>query len=512
MKKKGLVLFIICMFLMNHLLISSTDKVIYNGTNIGPESLDPAQAWDPTSSFYNYNLYDRLVKFDPSTKKLVPSLATSWQIRENGTQWTFKLRRGVTFHDGTDLTADAVVFSFQRQLDKKFKYRYYDFLLFGEIFQNLKYVKKIDQYTVAFYLEKPFFSFLAALTTDCASIVSPAAVKKYGKNFPLHPVGSGPFKLKKWEKNKRVTLEANLKYWRGKPHIDGFVSLIKTQLPILQNLFRQQKIDMLSSYSISRTLGLKRLDWVSVHRSAILETNYIAFNLKNKYLQRKNIRKAIQFLWDKKIIKYVYQDFAIPSSSFLPPGIVGYKKTAYTQEFSFKKALELLKKENIKKEIVLNFPLVRGGDLDTQMIKLFLGNLKKAGIKTRLIMVSEEEYYKKIAAWDYDLALSGWVADYPDPHSFFYPLFSGKLQQEGLPSLYSINDKNIVQKIIDVSVESDVKKRKDMYGRLNRMIHEEIICIPVYHDALVFFYNNNRMESVTANSIGVLSLFEIRKK
>lgn len=121
-----------------------------------PVSLDPARAWDDTSSFYIANIFDTLVRLDPRTLKIEPSLASRWETSKDGRDWTFHLRRNVRFHDGTPCSADAVVFSFQRQMDPDNPRREEEFPLFYEIFTFLKEVRKLDTYRVRFRLQNPF--------------------------------------------------------------------------------------------------------------------------------------------------------------------------------------------------------------------------------------------------------------------------------------------------------------------------------------------------------------------
>ncbi len=139
------------------------------------------------------NIFDTLVRLNPQTMKIEPSLADSWETSQDGRTWTFQLRRGVRFHDGTPLDADAVVFTFFRQMDPANPNRLQDFPLFAEIFTYLKDGQKDrSPAQVQFILSEPFFPFLATLTVDCAAIVSPTAVKKSGGRFRAPAGGDRP--------------------------------------------------------------------------------------------------------------------------------------------------------------------------------------------------------------------------------------------------------------------------------------------------------------------------------
>lgn len=321
---------IIIILLLAVLCLSSPNSISALGpilvTAGGPDNLttlDAAQAVDSSASLYSYNIFDTLVSINPVSAAIEPALALSWEVKENGALWIFKLRQKVKFQDGSDFNADAVVFSFQRQMDKNFKYRYYDFILFREIFPTLKEVKKIDTYTVAFYHTQPFYPFLSSLTSSCGIIVSPAAVIKYGKDFPSHPVGTGPFILKFWQKGKRLVLAKNPLYWREKPFIDEFHMRLESNTLTLHRLFNEQELDINFHLSISRAQGFNLLHWVKVHHSMQAATNFFAFNFKNKFLKRKNLRKALLAMWDSRYLTFVFQKYVFPSGSFIPPRHVG---------------------------------------------------------------------------------------------------------------------------------------------------------------------------------------------
>ncbi len=365
--------------------------VIVGGSIQGPQTLDPAQAWEEISISMTYNLFETLVRLNPETSEIEPCLATSWETRDQGKSWIFTLKNGVRFHDGTNFNANSVVFSFKRQMDKAFKYHFYDFPLFDEIFKNLVSVSALDSYTVVFELQTPFYPFLAALTSSSASIVSPDAVKKYGEKFFQHPVGTGPFMLKIWEKGKRYVLVANPDYWGEKPGIDEYINIIENKHERLHKLFREQNYDFIDSISISRTIGLKNLSWATIKLFPKFAISFMAFNFKNKYLQKEGIRRAIRYLWDDRILKYVYQDFVLSLRSVLPNGMPGYREILERKKFSIAEAARLIKEEISGKKIIFNFLVTKDLALERQMISMFSKNLRRAGIELRIESVPQAE-------------------------------------------------------------------------------------------------------------------------
>src|SRR5687768_1382660 len=189
-----------------------------------PVNLDPAQVTDLNSNRVGRRVVETLVTFPDESTQVVPGLAESWTISKDGLQYTFKLRKGIKFHDGTPLNAEAVKFSIERQIlaehpaNKLGKYPFANYF-----FGNVKAVEVVDPATVEFVLKEPRASFLAVLTAGAASIVSPTAVKKFGADYALTPVGTGPFKFVSWERGQRVVVDKNSGYWKSPVKIDRVI-------------------------------------------------------------------------------------------------------------------------------------------------------------------------------------------------------------------------------------------------------------------------------------------------
>src|SRR5437667_5189664 len=178
-----------------------------------PVNLDPAQVTDLNSNRVGRRIVETLATFPDESTQIVPGLAESWTVSKDGLRYTFKLRKGVTFHDGTPFNAEAVKFSIERQIDPEHpanKLGKYPFA--GYFFGNVKAVEVVDPSTVEFVLKEPRASFLTILTAGAASIVSPTAVKKLGGHYALQPVGTGPLQYVAWERGQPRVLERDAPY------------------------------------------------------------------------------------------------------------------------------------------------------------------------------------------------------------------------------------------------------------------------------------------------------------
>jgi len=204
--------------------MAATPGVLVVGLVAEPTSLDPGQLTDINSMKLLGAIYDTLVRFKPNSFDLEPSLATSWDRSGDGLVYTFKLRPGVKFHDGTDFNADAVKFTFDRLLDPNHPYADTGPFPFAPgYYGSIAETTVVDPLTVQFRVKHQDSALLDAFTLNTGRIVSPQAVKTSRKDFAQNPVGTGPFKFSGWDHNVRITLNANPNYWDGPPALQQMI-------------------------------------------------------------------------------------------------------------------------------------------------------------------------------------------------------------------------------------------------------------------------------------------------
>ena len=261
-----------------------------------PVNLDPAQVTDLNSNRVGRRIVETLVTFPEEKTEVVPGLAESWTISKDGLQYTFKLRKGITFHDGTPLNAAAVKFSIERQINadhpanKLGKYPFANYF-----FGNVKAVEPLSDDRVAFLLKEPRASFLAVLTAGAASIVSPAAVMKAGLDYPSQPVGTGPFRFASWDRGQRVVLEKNAKYWKGPVKFDRVVfrPIVEDQARLTELLTGQ--LDLIVGVPADYVGQLESHAKVGVLRQTGVHVWYLGINNQKKPFDDRRVRQALNY-------------------------------------------------------------------------------------------------------------------------------------------------------------------------------------------------------------------------
>src|SRR6266850_2357186 len=392
-----------------------------------PVNLDPAQVTDLNSNRVGRRVVETLVTFPEESTQIVPGLAESWTISKDGLHYTFTLRKGVAFHDGTPLNAEAVKFSIERQInpDHPFnKLGKYPFS--GFYFGNIKAVEAVDPLTVEFILKEPRASFLAILALPAASIVSPTAVKKFGQDYPLQPVGTGPFKYGSWDRGQRVVLEKNPSYWRFPVKIDRVV-----YRPIVED---QARLTELLTGSLDLIVGTPP-DYV-----AQLETNpkvtmlkqvgahvwYLGINNQRKPFDDKRVRQALNYAVNKDaIVRDVLKGTGAPSRGPVLPATWGADPGLKPYPYDPERARKLLAEAGYPSGFSTSLWVPESGSgmqSPVAMSTIIQSNLKAVGVNVTLQTMEWGTFLAKLRTKEQELFALSWMAGTEDPDMVMYPL------------------------------------------------------------------------------------------
>ncbi|WP_051348776.1 ABC transporter substrate-binding protein [Peribacillus kribbensis] len=328
-------------------------KTLIIGIESETDVLDPQRAGGWVTFRVNYQIHESLVTEDLSTSNektpsLKPGLAEKWSVSADGLTYTFHLRKGVRFHDGTPFNSKAVEFNIRRAWDKDFKY--YDTRSAGQLastYQYLKEVKVIDDDEIQLVMDQPFAPFLRMLAQGgmgSGGILSPAALKKWGNDgYAEHPSGTGPFKFVERVRGEKIVLDTNENYWGKKPHIDRVIFRPIPDPATRVLALESGEVDIISvpppdSVKVLKEKGFKVVDGNVPH------VWYLALNMNNKEMRNRKVREAISLAIDRKgMAEELLQKTVTPAKSVLSPANEAYAENFNGYEYNPEKAKYILK-------------------------------------------------------------------------------------------------------------------------------------------------------------------------
>lgn len=458
------------------------------GDSVG---LDPADVTDGESAYVTHQVLDSLLEYKPDSTEVQPGLATEWESSKDGLTWTFKLRQGVKFHDGTDFNAEAVKYNFDRWRLKnhprhKGDFEYY-MAMFGGFPGKIKDVQVVDPYTVKFVLTKPLAPFLSNLAMPSFAISSPAAIEKYGDDYFKNPVGTGPFKFVKWEKDQQIILERNDNYWGDKPKVKKVVFRV-----IPDNSARLME---LQSGKIDAAIGINPDDVKTVEQDANLQVlmrpsmnvGYLAVNNEKAPFNNVKVRQAINYAVNKQaLIDAFYGGLAKPAKNPLPPSLWGYNDEVQDYNYDSAKAKALLAEAGFPngfKTKLWAMPVARPYMPQAKEIaQAIQQDLAKVGIQAEIVTYDWGTYIQKGEAGEHDLYLFGWTGDNGDPDNFLYMLLDKTNAVKGAASNVAFYKSDKVHDLlVKAQEESDQNKRADLYKQAQVLIKADAPWVPLVH-------------------------------
>ena len=280
-------------------------------------TLDPQFVTDVPTSRAVMQIHETLVKYDLDMN-IVPCLAEAWEVSSDQLTWTFRLRKGVKFQDGTPFNAEAVKYTFDRIVDPATASPR------KSSAGMIKGVKILDEYTVAITTLKPFGPFLAQLTAYNLAILSPTQAKKLGKKYAQNPAGTGPFKLESWAPGEKVVLARNEEYWGKKAYLDKVVFKVVPEDATRVMLLLSGEADVIASVPTVLLDKLQQSKDVKVVREKGFRTIYIGLNNKVKPFDDIRVRKAVSHaIHPEAIVQGVLKGVGTLGGSFESPAIPG---------------------------------------------------------------------------------------------------------------------------------------------------------------------------------------------
>jgi len=416
-------------------------KTLVHCSEGSPEGFDPAlYTAGTTFDASSRSVYNRLVEFERGTTKIVPALATSWDVSKDGLAYTFHLRKGVKFHTTSyftptrDMNADDVVFSFMRQLRKDHPWHQYTAGTAWEYFNGmsmpklLKDVVKVDDHTVKFLLTRPEAPMIANLGMDFASIMSKEYADKLaaaGKKEDLNqkPIGTGPFKFVAYQKDAVIRYKAHEGYWAGRAAIDDLVFAITTDAAVRHQRLKAGECQFNPYPNPADLAAIKKDPDLKLQQQEGLNVGYLAYNTTVAPFDNVKVRKALNMAINKQaILDAVFQGAGKAAKNPIPPTIWSYNDAVKDDPYDPKAAKALLAKAGVKnlEMEIWAMPVQRPYNPNARrMAELIQSDFDKIGVKAKIVSYEWGEYLKRSKAKDRKGAvLLGWTGDNGDPDNF----------------------------------------------------------------------------------------------
>ncbi|HET6600916.1 MAG TPA: ABC transporter substrate-binding protein [Gaiella sp.] len=503
---------------------ATSDTLVF-GTASEPTSLDGAVVSDGESLRVIDQITEGLVGLKNGTTIVVPKLATSWKASSGGKVWTFKLRKGVSFQDGTPFNAKAVCANFNRWYNFTGAFAsdstsYYYYTVFGGYKKAAagltntplyRSCKAVGDSTAVITLRRPNSAFLGALSLTAFGMQSPTAMAKYGankgtlsKDGVFTPggqygvpggvaVGTGPFKLESWKIGDKLVIVRNDSYWGKKAFLrrvifraipDNAARLQALQTGEIQgyDLVEPQDIP-----TVQKNSNLKVLD-----RPAF-NVAYVTINQAVKPFDNPLVRQAVAYGLDRAgVVKSFYAGRGTVANEFMPPEVVGYSKTVKKYPYNPEKAKQLLRQAGLTLPVEVEFwyptDVSRPYMPDpARNFQAFAASLDKSGFKVVPKSAPwRPDYVSRVQAGTAGaLNLIGWTGDFGDPDNFIGTFFRTKQGQWGFnnPKLFALLNKALI--------ETNLTKRAALYRQANNMIMSYLPGVPYVHTKPALAFQKN---------------------
>ncbi|MHC1551367.1 ABC transporter substrate-binding protein [Phyllobacterium sp. K27] len=453
-------------------------NVLVVGQIAEPQSLDPHTVTATNDFRILVNVYDGLVRYKDQTLEVEPALAESWTTSEDGKTYTFKLRQGVKFHDGSLFNAEAVTFNFERMLKEDHPFYNTGPFPLSFNFSSIESVNALDEHTVEFKLKEPFAPFLSNLAYPTGLIVSPAAVKQYGKEFGRHPSGTGPFKFVEWQSSQRVVVERNPDYWGGAPALEAVVFRPITDANTRVAEMMAGGIDVMMEVPPDNIATFKSDANFAVSEQVGPHVWFAILNTREGPFADKRVRQAANYAVNKEtLVNDVLQGTATVSAGPIPPAFNWVKSSVQAYPYDPEKAKALLNDAGAKSP-QLTFYVAEGGSgmLDpTTMGAAIQADLQAVGFKVKIETYEWNTFLGRVNPGlekKADMAEMAWMTNDPDTLPYLTLRSDAMPDKGGFNSGYYSNPK--VDELLEKArLSTDQAERGKLYAEVQEIVHEE---------------------------------------
>lgn len=470
-----------------------------------PEGFDTAQYTAGTTfDAAGHALFNRLTQFKKGGTDVEPSLAQSWTISADGLTYTFKLRPGVKFHTtdyfkpGRTLTADDVIFTIERMVNKDHAFNkaypaQFPYASDVGLESNTESVTKTDPLTVVLKLKKPDPDLLVKLAMPFASVLSKEFADKLlaeGKASMINqqPVGTGPFVLRRYEKDAQIRYAKHKDYWNAKNVlVDNLIFAITTDASVRFQKLKAGECHIMSFPKPQDIAAMKADPNLKVDTAPGFNIGYLSYNTEKAPMNKLEVRQALDMAINRKaIIDAVYQGQGQEASNPFPASLWSYNKSLKNAAYSPEKAKELLKKAGVAEgtEITLwAMPVQRPYNPNAKlMAEMIQADWAKVGIKAKITQYEWGEYLKRMKNGEHDTGLIGWTGDYASPDNFLGVLLT--CEAVGGSNYARYCSKEFDSYTLKARNSTNQKERTDLYMKAQAVFKKDLPWTTIAHSTV----------------------------
>ena len=511
---------------------TSNKKIFHFNQHNAVTSLDPAFCRSQANIWVVNQLYNGLVQLDDSMH-ILPCIAKKWSISNDGLVYTFTLRNDIFFHNNNEVfdkdtqrkcTAQDVVYSFNRMIGTTISSPG-SWIFKGKVTESNPFEALNDSIFVL-HLKQPFRPMLGILTMQYCSIVPKEAVEKYGKDFRSKPIGTGPFRFKRWIEGQALFLQKNENYFEHDdqnqplPYLDGirmsciserktaFLELIIGKLDYLFGLESSYVNELVTNKG---ELQPAQRETLNFNKSPYLNTEYIGFNTQtnNKALLNKKVRQALNFALDRKaMLKALRNNVGVPANAgFVPKGAPSYNSNIVIgYNYDPDKARKLLVDAGYPEG--KNMPeinLMTSQDY-LDLCTFIARQWSEIGVNCKIDILEAATLREMMSKGQASMFRASWIADYPDSESFLGVFYS----KNPSPPNYTKFNNPVFDELYEQSLaENDDNKRFQIYQKMDKLLVEESPVIFLFYDEIASF-SKKKVQNLSNNPINLLNLKKVK--